>query len=102
MIALFSSHAPDNCGTAGRRIILAPARDASPRRSKTFREDGSKEEIGVDFDSDYWEWEEAFPMRKDMKRSGKAGKRAKKGFIPKATKINWKAGEVSQVWAVCD
>ncbi|KIO15727.1 hypothetical protein M407DRAFT_236226 [Tulasnella calospora MUT 4182] len=83
------------------RYIQASARDAPARRSKTFRDDVQKEVVH-ELDSDYWEWEDAFPISKNRKRSGKSGKRAKKGFVPKSSEVNWKAGEVSRVWAVCD
>lgn len=101
MIAPFFGRGRANDSAAARRNIMASAHDTPARRSKTFKDD-AQEEVVQDFNSDYREWEDAFPISKRRKRSGKSGKRAKKGFVPKPTEISWKAGEVNRVWADCD
>ncbi|KAG8929469.1 hypothetical protein FRC01_004286 [Tulasnella sp. 417] len=99
MAVPFSSQDRSNGSTAARPYIQASPRDAPARRSKAFRDDVQVDEA-VDMDDDYWEWEDAFPILKNRKRSGKTGKRAKKGFVPKSAEVNWRAGEVKQNSAV--
>ncbi|KAG8947049.1 hypothetical protein FRC04_011229 [Tulasnella sp. 424] len=76
--------------TRGRRNPQAPARATPPRGSAlpTSHGDGGdkpRKEVSVDSDSDYWDWEDAFPMRKDKKRSGKADNAS---YLPGSTPSN--------------
>ncbi|KAG8909705.1 hypothetical protein FRC01_006780, partial [Tulasnella sp. 417] len=84
---------------AATKAVQPSIRDAPARDLTIVGEDGPQEETH-DSQSDYWEWEEAFPLSKGNKRSGKSGKRAKKGALGHFKNADWQSSENSSTGAL--